>query len=353
MTEETRQTTGNPMATNVDRRTLLRRAAAAGLVVPAMSAVGFPMAAFAQNKSYKIAYLTPGLDLPFWRYLSDGIKQQAATLGAPIEVKDYDSRNSAQTQLQNAQDAITRKTDLIIISPTDSSAAPEVLSIAKDAKVPVVIADIGTDSGDYVSFVISSNEKGANEAGKILAQQMEAKGWKGKDVVMITISLARRNGQARTKGFKDAMQEAGSKVVQYLESKNYTRAEAQGFASDMMTAHPEARGFFSEHDEATLGSLAAIEDAGKAKDIVLVGFDGSPETVTAIQQGKVAAASMQQPVLMGREAMRVAWEHLQGKTPDKTVEVPTILVTAENVNNLAKQLADTVFPVEGKQTPAS
>ena len=43
--------------------------------------------------------------------------------GIKVTVTDYDSRNDAGTQLQNAQDAITAGVDLIIISPTDSSSA--------------------------------------------------------------------------------------------------------------------------------------------------------------------------------------------------------------------------------------
>jgi ABC-type sugar transport system substrate-binding protein len=37
--------------------------------------------------------------------------------------------------------------DGILISPTDSSTAPSVLSLAEKANIPVVIADIGPASG--------------------------------------------------------------------------------------------------------------------------------------------------------------------------------------------------------------
>jgi ABC-type sugar transport system substrate-binding protein len=127
-----------------------------------------------------VAYLTPGLNVPFWKYLSDGIKQTAAQLaadnGVTIEVTDYDSTNDPSIQLQNAQDAITRAVDVIIISPTDSATAPAVLEAAAEASIPVVIADIGTDEGDYVSFVISTNEQGAYEAGQVLMTELAAKG---------------------------------------------------------------------------------------------------------------------------------------------------------------------------------
>jgi len=165
---------------------LTRRKALLGVV--AVVAVSFieqvlPGVTLAQDESYEIAYLTPGLNVPFWKYLSDGIKQQAArdgeSTGATINVTDYDSRNDASLQLQNAQDAITAGVDLIIISPTDSSSAPTVLELAAENNVPVVIADIGTDEGEFVSFVISTNEQGAYEAGQVLMEKMKEMGCEG------------------------------------------------------------------------------------------------------------------------------------------------------------------------------
>jgi ABC-type sugar transport system substrate-binding protein len=331
------------------RRALL--GAVAGAAVPVVGHA-LPGVAWAQDESYEIAYLTPGLNVPFWKYLSDGIKQQAArdseATGATINVTDYDSRNDASLQLQNAQDAITAGVDLIIISPTDSSSAPTVLELAAENNVPVVIADIGTDEGEYVSFVISTNEQGAYEAGQVLMEKMKEMGCEGGDVLMITISQARLNGQNRTKGITRAVEEAGSSIVQFLQSEDYTRAEAQTQASDMLSANPQACGFFTQHDEAALGAFAALEESGRAEDVAFASFDGSPESVELIKQGKLAAASMQQPVLMGRIAMEVGLKHLRGEEVEKETSVPTILVTPENVEEIESQLEDTVFPVEAE-----
>jgi len=62
---------------------------------------------------------------------------------------------------------------------------------------------------------------------------------------------------------------------------------------------------------------------------------------------------MQQPVLMGRNSMDVAWRHLQGEEVEKETSVPTILVTPDNVASIESTLADTVFPVEGGGTPVA
>ncbi len=355
MTMSQRDAASNRLLGNrLSRRSALRGAAAAGLTVPALGLLGHK-GALAQDEQYEVAYITPGLNVPFWLYLANGIEQQAeidsAETGATINVTVYDSRNDAGTQLQNAQDAITAGLDLLIISPTDSGTAPAVLELAAENNVPVIVADIGTDSGDYVSFVISSNETGAYEAGQVMAEKMAEKGWAGEDVVMITISQARLNGQNRTRGITRALEEAGSEIVQYLESADYTRAEAQVQASDMLTANPQARGFFTQHDEAALGALAAIEESGRADEIIFASFDGSPESVELIKQGKLAAAAMQQPVLMGRMSLQAGLAHLRGEEVPAETEVPTILVTPDNVEELEATLADTVFPVTDEATP--
>ena len=102
--------------------------------------------------------------MPFWRYLSKGIESEAKKAGYSYTA--LDSHNSAETQLKNAQDAIARGVAGIAISPTDSSTAPSVLALAARAKIPVVVADIGTNSGDYVSFIISDNYQGAFGVGR-------------------------------------------------------------------------------------------------------------------------------------------------------------------------------------------
>ena len=106
---------------------------ALGAVIAALIAVGLAGPVHAQDKERHFAYLTPGLDLPFWRYLAAGIAGEAKKHNATVT--DYDSHNDAATQLKNAQDAIARKVDGILISPTDSSTAPSVLNLAEKANI--------------------------------------------------------------------------------------------------------------------------------------------------------------------------------------------------------------------------
>lgn len=333
-------------------RALLRSVNRSLLVVGvAMTLVTFgimPMAS-AQGKNAEgkhLAYLTPGLDLPFWRYLAKGIQDEAAKHHSTVTV--YDSHNDAATQLKNAQDAIARHVDGIVISPTTSSAAPSVLNAAAKAGIPVVIGDIGTTSGKYVSFIISNNREGAYDVGKTLAKALKAKGWGKGPVGLVTISLARNNGKARTAGFRQAMKEAGIKEVALNQMQNYTAGETFKYVQDMLTAHPNLRGIFVETDTPTLGAVRAIQANHREGTVLLAAFDGVPEYVPLLKDGKIIVAGMQQPYLMGERSAQALFEHFAGKAPKKQVLVPIRIVTKENLDKELPIIRRTVFANELK-----
>jgi ABC-type sugar transport system substrate-binding protein len=320
------------MHRNITRRGLV---AAAGLSA-ALATRPYP----ARAAGKQLAYLTPGLDLPFWRILAKGIDDTAKAAGGGSTA--YDSHNNAQTQLQNAQDAIARKVDGILISPTDSSTCPAVLNLAGRAGIPMVIADIGTTGGDYVSFIISDNYQGAYGIGKVLAQKMTAKGG-GKTVGLVTISLARNNGKARTSGFMKAMDEAGIKQAALSQMQTYTADETLHFVQDMLTAHPDLGGLFIETDQPTLGALRALSAARKENQVLVAAFDGIPEFVDLIKKGTIVGSGMQQPYLMGERSAQALLDRLSGKTPEKQILVPIEVVTGQNISQIEPTIRKTVF----------
>jgi ABC-type sugar transport system substrate-binding protein len=298
----------------------------------------------AQAAAKHFAYLTPGLDLPFWRYLAKGIEGEAQKRGDAVTT--YDSHNDASTQLKNAQDAIARKVDGIMISPTDSSTAPSVLTAAAQAKIPVVIADIGTSSGEYVSFIISDNERGAYEVGKNLVADLKAKNWAAGPVGLVTISLARNNGKARTGGFRRALGEGGVKEVALDQMQTYTADETFRYVQDMLTAHPDLHGIFVQTDTPTLGAARALQASHRADTVLLAAFDGVPEFVKMIQDGSIVCSGMQQPYLMGVRSVQALYDHLDGKTPPKQTLVPIIVVSKDNIDSVLPTIKQTVFANE-------
>ncbi|GIT89402.1 D-ribose ABC transporter substrate-binding protein [Roseobacter sp. OBYS 0001] len=324
----------------MNRRTLGTTLSAA--LTAAVLAVGSPAQA---QENGELVYMTPGLDLAFWRYVSEGVKSVAEENGYGFAA--LDSTNDPQTQLQNAQDAIARGVAGIILSPTDSSTAPAVLQLAQTAGIPVVIADIGTDSGEFVSVIGSNNYEGANGVGQALAAAMVDAGKTDATVGIVGISQARLNGQARTKGFVDAMAAGGVKGDAGLQQMQaYTAEETFKFTQDMITANPGMGGMFVQTDGPTLGALRAIKAARMDGDVLVAAFDGIPEFVPLLQSGELVVSGMQQPYLMGVRSAEAMLDHLGGGTPEKEITVPILIVTSDNIEEMLPTIKETVFANE-------
>ena len=298
-----------------------------------------------QAASKEIAYLTPSLNVTFWRYLSKGIESEVKKAGYTYQA--LDSGNDAQKQLRNAQDVIARNVAGIIISPTDSSSCPSVLDLAKKAGIPVVIADIGTNSGEYVTFISSDNLAGAYGIGKALGEALKEKGWTDGSVGIVAIPQARKNGQLRTQGFRDAMKEAGiTKEAGLQQMQTFTADETFKYTQDMLTANPDMRGIFIQSDQQALGAMRAIRAARRQGEVLIAAFDGIPEFVELIKKGDIVGSGMQQPYLMGVKSAEAMIDHLKGGNPPKEFMVPIMVATEKNIDENMDDIKLNVFANE-------
>ena len=106
----------------------------------------------------------------------------------------------------------------------------------------------------------------------------------------------------RTKGVKDALEEAGL-VVDYLEIDSATNADpAAGtptFAG-YVSSHPDVKVVVTDHGGLTATQETYFKAAGKGPDDILgVGFDMSPATLAAVRGGWTDLVIDQQPWLQG------------------------------------------------------
>jgi ribose transport system substrate-binding protein len=278
---------------------------------------------FAQGK--KIVYITPALSVKFWLEMKSGIESAASSSGYSVTV--LDSMNSSERQLTHAKTAIEKGIQGIVLSPTDSKSAVDVLNLAQKSNVPVVISDIGTNEGNYVSFVTSDNYTGARGIGVVAAQELNSKNWKDIEFGIIGIPQSRRNGRLRTDGFRAAMNEYGiTKEVSIREMKEFTPTESHRLATEMLRENPKLRLIFVQSDQQTIGVVKAVSDAGREGDVVIAAFDLTFDLLSAITAGKVVGTAMQQPKLIGKTATKFLIEKISGVQPPKEmlVEVMTI-----------------------------
>ena len=226
------------------------------------------------SQTNSLAYIVSDTRIPFWNIMSKGIINNSNHLG--YDVKVYSNNNNSKEELRAVAQAIRDKASGIIISPTNSSAAVTILKLAKNATIPVVISDIGTDGGEYVSYISSDNLDGAYNIGKVLAKKMfELKKQNGR-VGIVAIPQKRANGKARTAGFMKAMDEAGIKGADIKQQITFSYKETYNYSLELIKDYPDLKAIWLQGSDRYQAALDAIKDSGKSGDILLICFDAEP-----------------------------------------------------------------------------
>ena len=120
------------------------------------------------------------------------------------------------------------------------------------------------------------------------------------------------------------------KVVSKLET-DCDQTKGATAAQTMLTANQNLTAIYSACGPPALGAIQSIKNAGiKPADILLVGFDASPDEVKAIKAGTETASVAQFPAKIGSLGIATLYRAVQGKAVPKNVDTGTALVTKAN-----------------------
>ncbi|ADA67855.1 MULTISPECIES: ribose ABC transporter substrate-binding protein RbsB [Thermotoga] len=275
------------------------------------------------SAKYVVGLSLSTLNNPFFVTLRDGAVEAAEKLG--IELIVLDAQDNPAKQLNDIEDLIQKKVDLIIVNPTDSDAIVSAVESANEAGIPVITVDRASNGGKVVCHIASDNVEGGRMAARYIAKVLNGKG-KVVELVGIPGTSAARD---RGKGFEEELAKYPGLQLVAKQTANFNRAEGLTVMENILEAHPDIDAVFAQNDEMALGAIEAIKAAGKLDDIIVVGFDAIPDAIEAIKKGEMEATIAQQPYLMGQLAVTKAFEYLTTGTVFFPVELK--LVTTENV----------------------
>jgi ribose transport system substrate-binding protein len=260
----------------------------------------------------------------FYKDLEAGLQEAAAKQGYQLTVTsgDFDLAKQ-QSQIENF---IVQGVDAIIVCPADSKGIGPAIERANQANIPVFTADIAAQGGQVVSHVASDNLSGGRLAAEYIAKALNGQGEVG-----VIGQQEVQSGLDRELGFKEEMaKHPGIKVVQTLNGGG-VRDRALKAADDMLQGNPNIKGIFGINDDSALGVLSAAEARGR-NDMVIVGYDATPEAVKAIQRGSALKADVaQQPKDLGAKTIEAIATHFKGGQVQKSIAVPVKIVDASTL----------------------
>ncbi|MCL6503292.1 MAG: substrate-binding domain-containing protein [Pirellulales bacterium] len=262
---------------------------------------------------------------PFFKVIGESLREVAAAEG--YEVILVSGENDVARQQHQVQDFIVQRVAAIVLCPCDSKAIGPAIGEANEAGIPVFTADIAclAPGVKVVSHIATDNYGGGRQAALAM---IEALGEAGGKVVIIDYKQVESCIQ-RVKGFKEVIAEhnrsTSSGRIEIVAELPGDGQKDKGYraAEDALQAHPDLAGIFAINDPSALGARAALEKAGKADQVKLIGFDGQPEGKRAIKEGKIYADPIQYPDRIGRETARAILRYFRGEEVEPEILIPT------------------------------
>lgn len=281
----------------------------------------------AEKKDYYVGVTLLTRDV-FYQQLEEGLKKAAADNGVTLQIQS--AEKDLNTQTSQIENFVTQRVNALVVCPVDSVGIGAAVERANDKGIPVFTADIRSEEGKIVCHIASNNHQGGVLAGKYLAKML---GDKGEVAIIDHPEVA--SVQERVRGFKDEIKNhPGMKIVDQPSAQG-DRDRAMVVMQNMLLAHPDLKGVFAVNDNCALGAMAALEAAGRG-DIVIIGFDATPEAQQAIKKGGALKADViQYPIAIGKTTIETIVQHLNGQQVPLEIPIDTGIVDKESLEKTA------------------
>src|ERR1700729_1848066 len=248
------------------------------LLVGVVFAIGFATGAFAADKPTMGVVVKIG-GIPWFNAMEMGIKEQGAKDGVDAFMVGPTSADPS-LQVRAIEDLIAKKVNVIGVVPNDEKALEPVLQKARDAGIKVVAHEgPGIQNKDW-DFELAS-AKGFGEADAAIAYLKE-----------------------KYPNMKPVGDRYG--VAENVDDSRKT-------ALDLISAHPDLKGFLAFGSQGPIGAGRAIEEKGAVGKVFVVGPFSPGQGRKLIKEGAILGGYMWNPAEAGRVFVRVGKMEANGK----------------------------------------
>jgi erythritol transport system substrate-binding protein len=277
-----------------------------------------------------IAVITASLDNPFFVTMMNTAKTEAEKLGYDTMTASHN--DSADTQNGLFDTAIAKHAAAIILDNAGADASIAAIQKAADKGIPTFCVDREINAkGIAKAQIVSNNFQGATLGATYFAQLMGQSG----NFVELTGKDSDTNAHVRSEGYHSILDKFPDMKMVAQQTANWDQTQAFSVMQTILQAHPEMKGVICGNDTMAVGAEAALIAANRP-DVIVVGFDGSPDAATSILKGQIKATVLQPIVGLSLAAVDQADKFLKtGSTGmDEKQTVNCILITKDNAAKL-------------------
>ena len=284
-----------------------------GLAALAMSTCMFVAAipAIAQGQGDLIVPVTKELTFvfvpkvihPWYDVVAEGGQfavEEFAKQGIKVNVV-WDQPPQADVVDQNAriEANIGRAPDGLAVACLDQATNVQLLKEAVEADLNVITFNSFCD--DAFPFIgPKSSEQDGFDLGEFLAEKL---GGKGK-VAILSGSLTASDHVQRITGFKKALEAYPDMQIVFEQPDDDILENAVALTEAALSANPDLAGIFGSNASNPIGAARAVDNAGLAGKVAIVGMDDLPEAVDFVCSGVIDALKAQRQWDMGYWAVK-------------------------------------------------
>jgi len=218
----------------------------------------------------------------------------------------------------------------IILDNAGADASVAAVRKAKDAGVPVFLIDREINAtGVATAQIVANNYQGATLGAEEFVRRTGEQG----DYIELVGKESDTNAGIRSQGFHEVLDRYPGLHMAGRQSANWSQSEAFQKMETLIQGNRDIKGVIAGNDTMALGAMAALKAANRG-NVIVVGFDGSPDAIASIKAGEIKATVLQPAAAMARAAVDQAHQfistHSTGKPEKQAIECE--LVTPANAD---------------------
>ncbi|GHC39446.1 D-ribose ABC transporter substrate-binding protein [Aidingimonas halophila] len=296
----------------------------------AISASLFAGGAMAQDDKGLISIIVNDTSNPYWFTEGEIAEETAEDLGYEADVSAH--KGDTNTESNQVDTAITNEAKAIILDPANADGSIGAVRKAVDAGIPVFTVNAEINQQDLAEAqLVSNNAQGAALGAR---KWVEIVG-DSADYVELEGAPSDNNAATRSNGYETVLSQYPDLERVASDVANWDRTEGNNKMESMLQSNPDIDAVISGNDEMALGAIAALKKADKLDDVVVGGFDGSPDAVEAVEAGELDYTVLQPVAVFSKAAVEQADKFIRtgetGVSSEKQL-FDCVLITSENVD---------------------
>lgn len=264
-----------------------------------------------------------------------------------MKVSVFSSPFDPALQVQQLDDVIAQKFDMILLQTISQQAVLPALERAKAAKVPVVTVmsqfPEGLADSLYVTYVGENSVQLGELAAEALGNLLKESGREKAKIVAITGSIAEGVGMLRMNGFKNGLKKFPGVTLVVEQDVKWNPAAGEKAAGQIIARFASQGGLdamYGMNDNLANAIIQAATSAGvklgTEKDaMIIVGGNCQAPGVKNFQAGKQSATVLMLPVRAATMAIEEVKKIFDGKTVPKATYEKHEIITKDKLAQYA------------------